>query len=957
MDIAQFSDTPLRVRHADGADTATWRVRLLGGFEIDDGRQHLTRLRSRAAMALLARVAMAPARDHAREELAALLWPDADDATGRSRLRQTLSLLKAVLEPPGGPAVLQGDRRVVRVVPGALWCDAVAFEAAARSGQLTRALSLYGGELLPGFYDEWVLEERNRLQALSERVDTRTPTTKAPEPAHIALLAPATQASAHPASRLPSYLTTWIGADLQGARLQALVGEHRLVTVLGAGGCGKTRMAVEVAGVICAPVPGGPAPRLERALFASLVGVCSASALLDRLKSALRIESAGPAVELITGLLAGRPVLLVLDNCEELDDEAAATVARLAEALPAAHWLLTSRRPLGLDGEHQFVLSALEPPCADAVLAEVALNPAVLLFVDRARARRVDFHVSASNQRALAELVRWLDGLPLAIELAASHARTLTPAELLKLLQAARAEPHAAAGSLAFLARRGARSGHDPRHASMLEVVAWSWRLLSAPSRHLLLGLCQLPAGATVALAAGLAAADGAAPNLAQAQATLNELVALSVLRAARGQDGEWRYSPHEPVREFGLATHDAATLMPLRQRALGALLAWAQAMPATPPLPSVRDEMPNIALLLGTAPADGRGDDAVLLVLLLQSSWGEVAVPAGVLDALGALLGTPGLDESRAACGHALAATFCQDAGRPQPARHHLQQAQQLQCTDASLRASLLSRLARLVWRLDRDVVKARALIEEALPLSREVNKPNTEASLLSLTGHLITVVDRDPERAAAFTGQSLALWQRSGNRHLINAGRYNLAVTAIRAGRAAEVLDELAALADEGRELQDWDLCSGALEARGTALLALRRWPEAWTSLRESVAVGWDGMQVLATVYALWNVAPVLARLRHADLAAQTMGAAEAVWRQRFGEPDPSDLRDLRRVRRFVRTLLGPQAAQAAWSAGAARPLGEAVQLLLQADLGPLTSCAALAAAQRSDPSTSGG
>ena len=95
----------------------------------------------------------------------------------------------------------------------------------------------------------------------------------------------------------------------------------------------------------------------------------------------------------------------------------------------------------------------------------------------------------------------------------------------------------------------------------------------------------------------------------------------------------------------------------------------------------------------------------------------------------------------------------------------------------------------------------------------------------------------------------------------------------------------------------------------------------------------VGWDGLQVMATVYALWNVAPVLARLRQPELAAQTMGAAEAQWRQRFGPFDASDLRDIKRVRRFVRALIGPQALQAAWQTGAKRPLNDAVQAVLHA------------------------
>jgi len=98
------------------AYSAVWQVRLLGGFEIDDGKHRLTRLRSRAAMLLLARPAMAPRRDHGREELATLLWPQADAACGRSRLRQTLSLLRSVLEPPGAAPVVLADRRALRPV-------------------------------------------------------------------------------------------------------------------------------------------------------------------------------------------------------------------------------------------------------------------------------------------------------------------------------------------------------------------------------------------------------------------------------------------------------------------------------------------------------------------------------------------------------------------------------------------------------------------------------------------------------------------------------------------------------------------------------------------------------------------------------------------------------------------------------------------------------------------------
>jgi len=937
MTVAPLQHTSGPAAAALPIGQAAWHLRLLGRFELDDGQQCLTRLRSRAAMALVARLAMAPAREHGREELAALLWPDVDQQTGRNRLRQTLSLLRAVLEPPGAPPLIHADRRVLRCVPGALWCDAVAFEQAFRAGRPTEARNLYGGELLPGFYDEWVIDERERLQALADRLPespvaasaASAPATPARDTGPLASSA----VTPPPGQRLPHYLTRLIGADQQGARLQAQVQEHRLVVVLGAGGSGKTRLAIEVARSLSLTLSGTPAPRFERAAFVSLQGAVSASQLLDRLALALRIKTSGNADELLE-VLEGRNLLLLLDNAEQLDTGAAGTIAHLAERLPSAHWLVTSRRPLNLDGERRFLLQALELPAAGAALSEVAMNPAVALFVDRARAHRPEFHVQAANAGALVDLVNWLDGAPLAIELAASHARTLRPAELLEVLKAARAERGTQeAGSLALLSRRGARSGSDPRHASMLAVVAWSWQLLGPAQQQMLRALCVLPAGATAGMASALVADDDGRPlGLGAAQALLDELVEQSVLLPGVGQDGRWRYLPMEPVREYVLAHHDDATLRRCRRRALQAQLDWARAMPATPPLPSVRDEMPNLMASLADAPADGDADDALLLVLLLQSSWGEMAVPAGVLESLDRLLQAPALDDSRAAGVHALAAVAYQDAGRPDDVRRHRDAALARPCPDLAVRAMVLSRMARMTWRVEKDHRRARALIDEALPLARAAGRPNTEASLLSLQGHLATVVDRDPVRGKALSEQSLALWASSGNRLLVNNGRYNVAVQTMEAGHAEQALPEFDALALEGRDLQDWDLVAGACEARGAALFALRRWDESAASLRESLHVAWEQLELQAALHALWNIPRALARLRRAELAAQTMASAEAQWRQRYGAFDRRDRRDLARVRRFVRVLLGAEAAERAWRAGAGRPLGDAVRRVLQ-------------------------
>lgn len=908
--------SPLPTRPATAepaAPAARWRLRVLGGFELDDGQLCLNRLRSRAAMALVARLAMAPARDHPREELATLLWPEADAETGRSRLRQTLSMLRTVLEPAGAAPLVLADRRALRCAPGALWCDALAFEQALARGAAAEALALYRGELLPGFYDEWIQDERLRLAALHDRAET------------VVAAAPPPPAAATPTHNLPHYLTRLIGADQAGARLLALVGAQRLVTVLGPGGGGKTRLAVEVAQHALA---GG---RFDGAVFVSLVDTTDRIGLHDRLLQALRLSGGGDAVAQLRSALAGRQLLLVLDNAEQLDDGAVQALAALAEQLPQVHGLVTSRRPLGIEGEQGFALDALALPAADDSLPEVALNPAVALLADRARAHRADFQVTEPQRAALVALVHALEGLPLALELAAAQLRTQGPAALLALLQAARAQP--GGGTLDYLARRGPRAGSDPRHASMRAVVEGSWRLLDEGERALLVALATLPAGAPAPLAAVLA---GGLPPL-QVQARLDALVAQSVLRAQAGASGTVRYAPYEPVREFALEAADAATRAVLRGRLLDGLLAWARQLPETPPLPAVREELPAITQALAQAAADARADDAASLVLLLQSSWGEMALPGGVLAALDSLLAAPALDPTQAAGCHALAGTRHQEGGRPDDARRHrdlaLQRLAGATNPDPAVQVMVLGRCARLFWRLDRDHARARALVDEALPVARAHGRVNSEGSLLSLQAVLAGTVDRDPQRATALAEQSLALWRRSGNRHLVNAGRFNVATNRMKSGRHAEVLEEFAELAAEGRELQDWDLAAGALEARGIALLGLRRWAEAEAELQEAVRLAWAGMEPMALVYALWNLAPALARRGRATLAAQTMGAAEALWQQRFGAFDAGDRRDLRRMRRFACVQLGPAAAQSAWAAGAALPLADAVRTALTA------------------------
>lgn len=519
-----------------------WRLRLLGGWALEGDTGAQAPPSSRAVTLLLARLGLAPERDHAREELAALLWPEADAQTGRARLRQALVLLKSVLEPAGSAPVVLADRRVLRLAPGALWCDVPAFVAACRAGQAPLASALYRGPLLPGRVDDWVVEERVRLASLHDALAAPGALAAGP-PALPAVRTPPPRPTHRPTqaqpSALPGYLTRLIGADPASARLMASLAHHRLVTVTGPGGVGKTRLAVEVAHSL-----GGPSP-------ASADGRMSAAPLSGPVLFVPAVEAVqAGALRVLLPAPGKQPALVVLDNCEQLDGSAMQALAQRIEQQHAARWLFTSRRPLGLDGEHCLRLEPLPLPAPGMPPGELALNPAVALFVDRARALRPELVLQAlpaSEQAALVELMAWLEGLPLALELAALQMQTLEPSELLALLRAARDDPSAPGAGLRFLARRGPRGGHDPRHTSMLAVAAWSWRLLDAGQQALLTQLCLRGPEALTRDEVAAMAGDGPA----RAQARLDELVAQSVLRLERGPDHRARYRPWAPMREF----------------------------------------------------------------------------------------------------------------------------------------------------------------------------------------------------------------------------------------------------------------------------------------------------------------------------------------------------------------------------------------------------------------------
>ncbi|MEU1668747.1 BTAD domain-containing putative transcriptional regulator [Streptomyces sparsogenes] len=322
-----------------------------------------------------------------------------------------------------------------------------------------------------------------------------------------------------PPAAPPAQLTSFVGRDEEVAEVAELLRVARLVTLIGPGGVGKTRLSVEVAGVA-----GGAR---DEVCFVELAPLRDGADLPQALLGALGLRGNGlqpggaphTPVDRLIAALSGRMLLLVLDNCEHVVEEAAALAARLLATCPRLRVLATSREPLGIIGEHVRQVRPLD----DAAAAR--------LFTDRAAAVRRGF---TADPRLVRRVCAALDDLPLAIELVAARLRTLDLDELAGRLD-----------DRLGVAARGSRTA-DERHRTLRSVVAWSWDLLSEPERRAARRFTVFAGGASAEAALRVCGTDGE---------TLESLADKSLVEALGGG----RYRMLETIRAYGAERLDEA--------------------------------------------------------------------------------------------------------------------------------------------------------------------------------------------------------------------------------------------------------------------------------------------------------------------------------------------------------------------------------------------------------------
>ncbi|MCA2211303.1 AfsR/SARP family transcriptional regulator [Jidongwangia harbinensis] len=343
----------------------------------------------------------------------------------------------------------------------------------------------------------------------------------------------------HPAG-LPAPVTGLIGRDDELARIGALFATGRLVTVLGPGGAGKTRLAVEAARRHHPDHRDG-AWLVDLASVTDAAKVASAVLAGIGLRRGALLDAPRPAGQddrdVLAGELGGRECLLVLDNCEHLIDAVAHLVAGLLPRCPGLRVLATSREPLAVGGEALVPLGPLALPGPDDGVGQARETASVRLFTERAAAVRPGFDVDGTTLPDIVRVVRGLDGLPLALELAAARLRTL-------------ALPDLAAGlaDRFRLLSTGSRTA-APRHRTLSAVIAWSWDLLDQRERTVAERISVLPGGVTPASAAAVCA--GTAVPASEIPDLLAALVDRSLLQLAPGTG---RYRMLETIREYGAA-------------------------------------------------------------------------------------------------------------------------------------------------------------------------------------------------------------------------------------------------------------------------------------------------------------------------------------------------------------------------------------------------------------------
>jgi predicted ATPase/DNA-binding CsgD family transcriptional regulator len=634
--------------------------------------------------------------------------------------------------------------------------------------------------------------------------------------------------SASDAGNLPVQLTRFFGRDAETAELDELLADERLVTLTGAPGCGKSRLGIELGRRVVARFGDGAwlvelSPVADPGRVPSVVGAVLGIA-----------EGRGRSMaDALTSALADRALLLILDNCEHVVDAAAELAARLVQECPAVRVLATSRLPLGLPGEQVWAVAPL------------GCEPAVDLFVDRARLASSDFRVDDTAGAQYVRICGQLDGLPLAIELAAAWTRVLSPAQIADRLDDASA----------LLATAGRTA--SPRQQTMEATVEWSYRLLEPDAQQLFARLSVFAGGFDLAAAEEVARSDG------DVLPGMTALVDHSLVQRDAVRHESMRYRLLEPLRQYGAAR-----------------------LAATGERESIRRRH-AVHFLEVARRCDGelRGDRRLVALKRLEQEEGNF------FAALDWALTQP--SDLGLRLGAALAQSW-EVRGPVTQYRSYMKALLEVDTSDHRLRATISSRAARLAWR-QQDHPQARELLEESMRGVRGLGDDLAVARRLRSLS-LVALFEGDVESAAERGEQAIALFRSHGDERgaalaLIQLGwaRYFAGDVGVGDGSMRDAVSSSRRLGfAPGIALGLQGLTHGA-QLLGDAASARSHLVDALAAVRDAGMTGGEPSW-------LWAGAVLAADEGRFDAALRLVGGAEAMGRVRGSGLEREVFRPLR-------------------------------------------------------------
>jgi non-specific serine/threonine protein kinase len=712
-------------------------------------------------------------------------------------------------------------------------------------------------------------------------------------------------------NNLPAQVSSFIGREAELAAVRALVGRSRLVTLIGAGGAGKTRLGLQVAaaladgagdGVWFADLAPLGDPGLVTATVADVLGV--------------RQEPGRPLLGTVIEAVGGRSLLVLLDNCEHLIGACAMLAEALLRGCPNLTLLATSREPFGISGERVYRVPSMAVPADGDGLKAIRASEAVRLLEDRAAAQGAPLAWDGPAAKVAGRICRRLDGIPLALELAAARLRVMPAAEL-----EARLDQR-------FAILTGGSRAALPRQQTLRAMVDWSWELLTGLERVVLARLSVFAGG--FALAAAEAVAAGPDLPAAEVARYLGALVDKSLVQFGDTRTGPGRYRLLETVRHYaagqldvqGPAAADAARTahrdyyLALAETAAPQLIARNQAAW----LDRLDAELSNLRAAIAISQAQPDPRPGLRLAAALRLYWvarGHAAEGAG---ALRVLLDTPAAQEATLQRAQALtaAAYLLETTGGYATAGDYCKEALATAhaAGDEHLVADLLCVWSWVLLRQGQ-YGAALPLIEQGLGLAHSLGEPHLTGRLLSSRAYATNGAG-DPAGAARDNARALQLFRQVDDRlevglMLSNLGDYELWTGDLDAARGhlAEALDIARALNDRhGAVFGTFNL--GLAEYLGGS-------PDAAEALfAESLdlarRVGMKGL----TAYALLGLAMV--RHGRADPArsARLHGAADQALADLGHTIEPLEERLADLDRRRLRAAMGSEAFDAEYSAG---------------------------------------